>query len=141
MPEHIIIREETHRLIEFEKTNEVVPYHQQRFGKIVETKELSEWIYPRLDLKMQLLHDPTELKRLIRGFVANLKREVVISGYSNQLNTIGSFFAAHNRQGTSFSDWYAGADIWLKPVWKEYLSVGNHRAFERPELKNAWELL
>ncbi|RIL10226.1 MAG: hypothetical protein DCC75_04850, partial [Proteobacteria bacterium] len=46
-----------------------------------------------------------------------------------------------NRQGRSESDWYAGADIFIRKRHCSASSIGPLQVFPRPSLDNAWEIL
>ncbi|MCB0311312.1 MAG: suppressor of fused domain protein, partial [Bdellovibrionales bacterium] len=76
----------------------------------------------------------------IAGFMHFLKEEVVVRGISEMLSEIGIFYALHNRQGNSFQDWYAGADIFIKTQYQPLVKVGKSRLVERPVFQSPWEV-
>jgi hypothetical protein len=136
-----VVRHETRRTIIFEKCYELTSYHRSRFPGIIETRELTKRIYPRLPLHMSILWSERKARGYLRGMIEQIKHEIVVRGHSGQLGAVGDFFALHNRQGTSMQDWYAGADIFLDPYYEETLDIGSSRICDRPILDSSWEIL
>lgn len=143
----VIVRPETRRVVTFEKCNELVAYHYERFGGrdrsqgIIETKQLAVRTYAILPIELQLRWSEAELARVVRGFLRVVKHEVVVNGFSTRLSALGDLCALHNRRGDSIGDWYAGADIFMVPKYRQVIKVGPARVFPRPKLENAWEWL
>ncbi|MBX7138155.1 MAG: suppressor of fused domain protein [Oligoflexia bacterium] len=135
----LLLREETLRAITFEKCSELVAFHRTNHPGIVETAELTQRLYPALPLQLQVKWSEWIVRRLVRGLIQQLSKQVVVSGFSNQLEPLGSFFALHNRQGESLSDWFAGADIFFRPAKKPVVKVGQSRLVERPQYLDAFE--
>ena len=136
-----VIREETHRTAAFEKCEDIVTYHRDKYSEIVETSDLVKKIYLKLPLNYQIRWSESDVKRRILALLRQIKREIVHDGYSGSLSAVGEFYALHNRQGQSEVDWFAGADILLVPQFRELVSVGTPNTFERPVLQNPFELL
>ena len=135
----VVMRHETARLPQFEKCSDLVSFQRSRFTNIVETAELARRIYPRLALVLQLRWSELDLRQLLRGLNLQIAREVVISGVSKTLSDLGLLFALHNRQGSSFCDWFAGADIFLKPKYRAVVKVGSPHVRQLPILEHPWE--
>jgi len=136
----MLVRQETARELQFEKCSELVSFQRSRFGRIVETYELCQLLYPRLSLEMQIKWSEADLRSLLRGFMQNLLKEVIISGRSQQLESLGVFYSLHNRQGNKLSDWFAGADVFLAPTYRPILKIGASRLLPRPVLESSWEI-
>ncbi len=135
----LILREETRYQIRFEKCDDLAARSSEVQGKLIESRELARKIYLSLPLELQLKWSEAQFKGLILAAIQKLKQEVVSSGYSSLLESVGEFYALHNRQGPNFMDWYAGADIFIAPKKQALLKVGNSRAFEIPVLNSAVE--
>ncbi len=131
---------ETFRTVIFEKCYDLIALHREKFADIAETRELVQWIYPRLPLYITSKWAERDVRRLLRAVIESIKQQVVTDGHSAQLTCVGDLFALHNRQGRAAAEWYAGADIFLHSSWNQIISASRKRAFERPELKSAWEL-
>ncbi|MDC0357416.1 suppressor of fused domain protein [Oligoflexia bacterium] len=137
----VIVRKETIKTITFEKCYDLIAYYRNKYPDIVETKDLTRRIYPRLPLYMQIQWTERLLGAYVRGLIRSICDEIIVDGCSKQLAPIGDFFALHNRQGENMEDWFAGADIFLNPNYSAALYVGKPSVFERPRLHSAWELL
>jgi len=136
-----ILRTETKRLMTFEKCDELCAHHRERHNTIIETKELARRIHPRLPVMINVHWTPQDTRRYLRGFFKYLAHETVVQGHSRQLKAIGTFYSLHNRQGTTFSDWFAGADIFIKQSAQQILMVQPGKVFKQPVLTSAWEPL
>lgn len=137
----LAIRRERSSSINFEKCVEVVTLHRERFGAIVEPRELATVVYPNLPLLLQLRWSVDDLKRRLQGLMKALKLEVVTNGVSKKLDKLGTFYALHNRHGQSVEDWFAGADIFLSSPLRWVTQVDDARLFDRPVLVESGELL
>lgn len=138
--ENLFLRCEKTRLANFEKTDDLTASHRECFPSMVETRDLAAAAYAKLPLEIQLILDPAEIRRLLRGLFKAIRHEVVAKGFSPWLSPVGDFFAVHNRQGLSAADWYAGADIFLVPRNVEPLEIGPSRRMPRPVLDSAHEI-
>lgn len=134
--DRVFVQMETFRTLRFEKCGDLVAFHREKFGTIVETKEVCEIMY------QQLTRWPErELRTLTRGLIQNLRSDVVTNGHSNMLAELGEFFALHNRQGASLLDWFAGSDIFIRSSYRQTLVVEPSRTMPRPTLHSSWEIL
>ncbi|MBN8549515.1 MAG: suppressor of fused domain protein [Deltaproteobacteria bacterium] len=139
--EKLLVHSDTVRTVRFEKCSELVPYHWEKFGQLVETRELVHQFYPNLPLAMRTRWTEPDMRKILRGYAGLVRREVVVQGFSNQLSQIADLFALHNRQGRSENDWFAGADVFILPRYEQTLFIEPCSVNERPALENAWELL
>jgi len=137
----ITLYSETFRTLVFEKCYELISLHREKFAGIVETKDLIQRIYPRLPIFISSKWDERAIRRSFRALVDSIKREVIETGYSKEIKSVGDILCLHNRQGETFSEWYAGADIFIKSNMRQLISSCRLGSFERPVLNNAWELL
>jgi hypothetical protein len=136
-----LVRNETMVSAQFEKCYDLIDLHREQFPRITEIAELNAYIYPRLPIQSQLRWNEDQLARLLRGLVRSIREEIVIDGSSSQLQSLGRFFALHNRQGESPEDWFAGSDIFLQSTFQEPIAVESGRIFPKPVLRDAWELI
>ncbi|MCO6429859.1 MAG: suppressor of fused domain protein [Deltaproteobacteria bacterium] len=104
---------------DFHKCSDLTAYHKERYKNVVELKELSSRVYAALPIERTATWSGRFIRHLILGLIETVKHETVSIGYSERLYEIGTFFALHNRQGSTFSDWYAGADIFIKSTLDE----------------------
>lgn len=139
--EKLLVHSDTVRSVQFEKCGELVPYHWEKFGQLVETRELVHQFYGNLPLGLRSKWTEPDMRRMVRGFVALVRREIIVRGFSTQLSQIADFFALHNRQGRTENDWFAGADIFVLPRYEQTLFIEPCTVKERPALENSWELL
>ena len=136
-----VVREEKVKSVQFEKCYECMTYHRQKYQGLVELRELIERIYPRLPFTLQIKWPQPDTRRLLRGLLKSIRDEVIVDGSSEQLKVVGTLFSLHNRQGENIEDWFAGADVFLKPCFQEIMQVGASRVYEMPILQDSWELL
>ena len=136
----ILLREESVRRLRFEKCSELIAFQRAEYSNIVETTELTQKLYPTLPLPLQLKWTEAAVRRYVRGFMHFLGKQIVVVGFSNLLNSIGDFYALHNRQGSNLSDWFAGADIILEGRYSAIVKVGAARLIDRPVLCSPWEI-
>lgn len=139
--EKLLVHNDSVRTVRFEKCSELVPYHWEKFGQIVETRDLVQQLYQHLPAAMRSKWSETEARRILRGYIGFIRREIVLRGYSAELSQIADFFALHNRQGKTENDWFAGADIFILPRYEQTLFIEPCVVKERPALENSWELL
>ncbi|MCI5066506.1 hypothetical protein MRY87_12350 [bacterium] len=139
--EDCVIRTETKLRISFEKCSELIPYHRERYPEIVETPELSRFIYARLPLHQQTVWSEKVTRRFVRGLNRVIRDEVIVDGFSHQLSEVGELFALHNRQGDNPDDWFAGADLLLRPLLVVPLEAEIQSRRPQPALTSSWELL
>lgn len=139
--EHALIRSETTYNIIFEKCTDLTSYHRKRFGKIVDIRELSKRVHPRLPLALSIKWDQSTLRLVLSELLKQIKEETVYFGSSNRLQTIGTFYGLHNRQGDNLKDWIAGSDFFLEPTYKQLLKAGPAKMFQPPTFEDAWEPL
>ena len=135
------MRLETQRSVSFEKCDDLIALPADFLAQVVQTKDLTKRIYPKLPLPLQLKWRPDELRKILRAFFQHMRARLVKHGHSASLSAIGDFFALHNRQGSTPSEWYAGADIFIKARPTAPVSVRNINLFPRPTLESAWEPL
>lgn len=138
--EHQIIQSVSARVFIFHKTGEITSYHREEFKNLVEEKELTQRVCAKLPITFLLRHDFRSIRQLLRGMIENLKHECISGGVSKLLSKIGTFIALHNRQGDSFHDWFAGADILLVNPLERTITSDDCRRLKRPVLNDAWEL-
>lgn len=99
------------KTIRFEKCNELTSLQRQEFTDLAELRELCA--ATRRVADDDLACSERDLRHQVKAIIQAVRDQVVTNGYSDLLPTLGQFFALHNRQGTSLSEWYAGADIFL----------------------------
>lgn len=131
--------QETRRSATFEKCVALTSYHRQRFANVVDTHELSKSIF---ECYQQDHHQPWSIatcRQHLLGLIELIKYEVVIAGYSHQLNPLGMLYALHNRQGENLRDWFAGTDIFLQPRFNELVQTHSSLLFQRPIVSTPWE--
>jgi hypothetical protein len=136
--EKLVVNQTKIRKLYFEKSNELVPAHHASFARIVELRELSQWLQPRIAV---LGWSSVETRYYLRAFVDWIKNETITNGISQGFAEIGRFLALHNRQGSDFNSWFAGSDIFLDSPYSKILSTCATRLFERPVLESPLELL
>jgi hypothetical protein len=135
----LLLREELQRTVQFEKCDELLPMHSERYGSIADVKVISRAVYPRLPRYITWTERDT--LRYLKGLILWIKSEVVVHGHSYQLYSLGDLYSLLNRQGSSVHDWFAGADIFLKPRYTKRLQIRSSRVFDRPVLCDSWEPL
>lgn len=134
-----ILRQERLTSLNFEKCSELIPFQQERYKGIVGLKDLS--MFMQTAIAPLASWDEAALRRLVKGAILAIKHEVISAGSFNKFRTIGEFCCLHNRQGTSFIDWFAGADIFLIQSYCKSEQIRPDRVVSRPLLENAWELM
>lgn len=139
--EKLLVQQDSVRTVRFEKCSELVPYHWEKFGRIVETREFVHQLYPNVPLSMRTRWSESELRSVLRGYIAFIRREIVRRGFCLELSSIADFFSLHNRQGRNENDWFAGADVFIVPRYEQTLFIEPCVITERPLLESAWELL
>ncbi len=122
---------------EFEKCSELISYQRDRFKGIVDTKDLISIVKGKIAFFVKW--KDKKIDRYIRGFLALLRYEVIVYGYSERLSQLGIFYAVHNRQGKNDSEWIDGADIFLRTDLEIVLESGRVGRYTRPVLASAWE--
>ena len=133
-----IVWHETELSVNFEKCFDVGSIQRMRSRSLTDTGDLATLISPYIPPHFQW--DDHTIRRYIRGFIKNLQHETIVNGKSMLLDSLGTFYALHNRQGTTLTDWFAGSDIFLKQNFQYTLSTRNPRIYERPVMRDAWEL-
>lgn len=136
-----ILRDETKRTAIFEKSEDISGISPHAYHQLVDTWELVQTIYSKLPLPLQIRWAERELRKVLLGYLREIKDEIIQRGFSHQLRGVGIFHALHNRQGESARDWFAGADIFVNSSFQQILSLGANRRISRPVLETAWELL
>ncbi len=134
-----VLYSEDYRTVGFEKCYELVSFNRERFSGVLESRDIAHRVYAR---GMPFLSTPfseVEVRRLVRGIIDKIRVETVTTGRSYLLSTIGDFFALHNRQGETFTDWYAGADIFLKTSYQKILKTTPSKFFARPVFNDSKE--
>lgn len=139
--EKILVHSDSVRTVRFEKCGELVPFHWEKFGHICETRDLAQHLYPHLPLALRSKWSEPEVRRVLRGYLGYIRREIVRKGHCAELGQIADFYALHNRQGRTENDWFAGADIFISPRYEQTLFIEPCTVKSRPLLENAWELL
>ena len=134
-----VLYSEEYRTIAFEKCYELVSLHREKFSGVLDTKDLSERVFERSSPFLSTPFSAGEMRRFVRGMIDKLRKEVVNTGRSYLLQTIGDFYALHNRQGATFADWYAGADIFLKARYQRTIKTNPSRFLNRPIFFDAIE--
>ncbi len=139
--EKFLVHNDTVRSVRFEKCSELIPYHWEKFGRIVETRELVHSVYAELPLALKTRWTESEFRSIVRGYLSLVRREIVRRGFSHELSPVVDFFALHNRQGRTENDWFAGADIFVQPRYEQTLFIEPCVIKQRPCLESGWELL
>lgn len=135
------VRSETVRSVTFYKCDDSDAIDRKLYPDIVETAELAATCQLELPPVLCISWLEKDVRRYLRGLLKELKHQIVMNGHCNELESIGLFFALHNRQGDTPADWFAGSDIGLRPQFSQKLSVSSPSFFERPVLENSFELL
>ncbi len=135
------LRSETFRSVVFEKCYDLISFHRDRVGEVADLKELVQRIYPRLPLFITSEIDERALRSFLKLRIQEIKESVIHNGFDFTLGAIGELYALHNRQGSSPNEWYAGADIFLKPKYHRVISQRPLGSCEQPVLTSAWEPL
>ena len=135
------VRSEQVRSVVFYKCDDSAAIDRKLYPDIVETAELAATCQLELPPVLCISWLEKDVRRYLRGLLKELKHQLVMKGHCNELESIGLFFALHNRQGDTPADWFAGADIGLRPLFNQKLSVSAPAFFERPVLENSFELL
>lgn len=128
------------RSVEFQKCAELTSYHREKFPGAIELPSLARALFAILPSKYLTLWNLNSIRNLIRGLIECIKYETIVSGRSERLKNIGDFLSLHNRQGETFSDWFAGADIFLNSKFESILESEACITYERPIVENAWEI-
>jgi nucleoid DNA-binding protein len=129
-------RIEGQRAAQFEKCYDLIQLHRDRFGSILEGRQLHNAILKQLAVQGISERD---IQRTLRTFIKNLRDDVVCNGYSVALPNVGRFLVLHNRQGATTGDWFAGADIFLQSSYRHTLMSGTPIFSNRPTLNNSWD--
>jgi Suppressor of fused protein (SUFU) len=135
-----LVRQSTLLSVEFHKCNELTNLHKEKFPEIIETPTLSRSLYARLPHKLLFKWDSKNTRNLLLGLIETIKKEVITLGICSRLSKIGEFTAIHNRQGETFKDWFAGADIFLNMAYEKIIESDNSIVFERPIVEDSWEI-
>lgn len=135
------VRREKRRILQFEKCAELVTLHREKFPGLAETKHLAQIAFQTLARGLIGAISERSVGRLFCGLLELIRYELVVNGHCSRLSAVGEFFALHNRQGSSFHDWFAGADIRMIPSYRRALESHAVRTFERPVLEHSWEVL
>jgi hypothetical protein len=135
-----VVHDETYITAEFEKCYDLVAFQKEKYRHVIETRDLAQRILPRLACGGRS-NTERDIQRWLRGLIELIKTEIVTEGICEALPSVGTFFALHNRQGRSASEWFAGADIFLQPALRHTLMSGPKTILTRPCLRDAWELL
>lgn len=139
MRDKYVVHTENIRSLAFEKCNELVSLHRERFQGILELKDLAARVHEKSVPFLSHGYSVPDIRKFTRSVIDLAKREVVETGRSRLLKSVGEFYALHNRQGDSMTDWYAGADILIKPKFQKVLSAHSSRFLDRPIFLNAAE--
>jgi hypothetical protein len=131
---------ETFRSLAFEKCLELSSSTRKTHSHLIELKEITNFIFPRLPEFITSSHNIRAIRKLLLGWIDYIKRELIESGASALLASSGQLYALHNRQGKQFSEWFAGADLFIKSSVKESLGSSQQIEFERPVLEKSWEI-
>ncbi len=138
--EKVIVRHEETYSLEFEKCRELLGFHRERFGKVMELREMSQRVLSMLPTLLQMRWSLEDVKCFLLGLIKLVKREIVEDGISLRLEKLGTFYALHNRHGYTFEDWYAGADIFFAANLKRSSELSPPREYPRPELASPFEV-
>lgn len=135
------IRQETQLRVTFEKCGELVPFLREKYSPLVDLKKIGRRVYTRLPFSLQQKWSEELTARYLRGLVKSIKEGLVVEGRSGQLSSIGHLYALHNRQGKNLSEWFSGADVFLKSLPLDLLAVKGAQTHPLPEVDDPWELL
>ena len=135
-----LLRDESVREIQFEKCDDSSCLPESARGA-AETRDLARRIYPRLPLPLQFRWTESDLKRLLRALLLEVRSELLQDGYSHMLSSVGTLYALHNRCGQNLQDWYGGSDIFLRTRHHQTVTVQREILVERPVLESAWEVM
>lgn len=135
----MVISVETVKTIEFEKTDVIYQCHRSQFTNLLEDRDISDKVFEKIGDKLSLTCTESDVRREIKNIIRQLKHEVLEGGWSSLLDQVGIFIAHHNRQGTTKSDWFAGADIFLDRAWHKKVTAHSTSKIKFPELVDAFE--
>jgi hypothetical protein len=126
------------RSASFEKCIAFDPAQRELYGEVVDFKELASLM--QLKLRREGLHwNELETLRYLRGLARVLVEQLAMHGFTQKIPQLGTLLALHNRQGTTITDWFNGADIFLSSEYCENIPQGDVRTFSQPMLSDAFE--
>lgn len=138
--DQILLRSETTQTVGFEKCFDLTPLDKKDFPGLVDLGDLAAKMFPLLPHPLRNEWTEKQLLKATRDLILHLRDDVVVTGSSSMLESIGTFYSLHNRQGSTSKDWYAGADIFLEASYKNLIHSQPDRMFDRPILERSWEL-
>jgi hypothetical protein len=135
----ILITLETIKTIDFEKTDVIYQCHRHQFANLLEERDISDRVFLRVSSKLSYTFSEYDVRKEIRNIIRQLKSDVLNHGWSSLLEKVGIFVAHHNRQGTTVSDWFAGADIFIDRAWQKKIKTEKTSRVQFPELTSPFE--
>lgn len=135
------IVEEDVECVEFDKCEDTTGLCAEHLATAAGLRELTSAVDQQLPSSLRDRWSERDVRKLLRSFFKTVRSQIVTSGYSDDLRSIGHFFALHNRQGLTQADWYAGANIILESGWAKVRRVTSEQLVERPLLDSSYELL
>lgn len=136
----LIVHREEICTVSFEKCNELISLHRDKFPGVLETKDLAARISEKGAPFISISLTSQEVRKHLKNVISQIKKEVIETGRCSLLPNIGEFYAIHNRQGDTLTDWFAGSDIFIVAKWKKTTKSDALRVFERPVLESSFEL-
>ena len=139
--EETIFRKEHKNQILFEKSYELNKFHYDKFKNLMETKEIAIRLYPRLSFNINSKITTQGLMKEIKKFFEKVRAEVLLSGISNKLKKIGTFYALKHSKNKPWQENFANSDIILYPNKEEIIKISDQYNFPTPIFKSSWEPL
>lgn len=134
------LRKETHCQIIFEKYEALDLLGSPVSTRPAEVKDLAAFLHPKLPLNLSLKWTLDDVKFHLLGLIAHIRDELILTGYSDQLLPLGKLYALRNRQGESFEDWFASANIFFSSTHSFVTRVEPAHEIPPLVLNTAWEL-
>ncbi|MGI6680241.1 MAG: hypothetical protein ACOX3T_01940 [Bdellovibrionota bacterium] len=133
----VYFKEEEVLKIDFEKCLIINDYFKEKYS-LIEFRD----IIKNINFEHYDIFKNFELRDVLKyalAFINTLKDDVISNGVSRTLS-IGTFYAVHNRQGESFYDNFAGADIIFKQEIKKVYNEKDTFKYYKPTLDDALEV-
>src|SRR5262249_19009891 len=92
MKEKYIVHTESIHTLDFEKCNELVALHREKFNGILELRELTSRVYEKALPFLSRQFSELDMRRYIRAIIELIKKEAIETGRSFTLKNLGEFF-------------------------------------------------
>ena len=137
--DHVVFVQETVRTVDLEKTDVIYQCHRTQFINLLEDRDISDRVFEKVHSKLSFSCKEPDVRKEIKALFRKMKSDILVNGWSNDLEKIGLFVAHHNRQGDTQADWFAGADIFLDQPWQKTLRVEKSSQVSFPKLHSPFE--